>query len=98
MGDEELVREIIAGFLEDMPKQMRRLREHVGQGQAGLAGGQAHAIRSAAGNVGGMALSAAAFEIEKAGNKGQLEGIAALMPELERQFDRLEAQMREGES
>jgi CheY-like chemotaxis protein/HPt (histidine-containing phosphotransfer) domain-containing protein len=98
MGDEELVREIIAGFLEDMAKQMRRLREHVGQGQAGLAGGQAHSIKGAAGNVGGMALSAAAFEIEKAGNKGQLEGIAALMPELERRFDRLEARMREDES
>jgi CheY-like chemotaxis protein/HPt (histidine-containing phosphotransfer) domain-containing protein len=93
MGDDELVKEIIAGFLEDVPKQIRRLREHVGQGQAGLAGSQAHTIKGAAANVGGMALGAVASAVEKAGNKGRLEEIAALMPELERQFDRLKEAM-----
>jgi PAS domain S-box-containing protein len=98
MGDEDLVREIIAGFLGDMPRQIDTLKKHIAEGDAGLAGGLGHAIKGAAANVGGLALSAAAFEIENAGNAGRLEEIAALMPELERQFDLLKAQMREGAS
>ena len=36
MGDEDLVKEIIAGFLEDMPKQMDTLREHIDRGDVGI--------------------------------------------------------------
>ena len=98
MGDKDLVREIIAGFLGDMPRQIDTLKKHIAEGDAGLAGGLGHAIKGAAANVGGKSLSAVAAEVEKAGKAGRLEEIAALMPELERQFDLLKAQMREGES
>ena len=56
---------------------------------------QAHTIKGAAANVGGKALSAVAFEMEKAGKAGRLEEIAALMPEVERQFDLLKSSMLE---
>jgi HPt (histidine-containing phosphotransfer) domain-containing protein len=92
------VEEIIEGFLADLPERIRALRNCIDRGSADLAGSQAHAIKGAAANVGGMALNAAAFEMEKAGRNGRLEEIAALMPELERQFDLLKAQMREGRS
>jgi PAS domain S-box-containing protein len=98
MDDEDLVRTIIAAFLEDMPKQIGALREHIDSGKAALAGGQAHQIKGAAANVGGVALSAVAFEMEKAGQAGRLDEIAAFMPELERQFGLLRAHMQEGES
>ncbi len=98
MDDEDLVRTIGAAFLEDMPKQISALREHIDQGKAAPAGGQAHKIRGAAANVGGMALSAVAFEMEKAGKAGRLDEIAAFMPELERQFGLLRAHMREVEA
>jgi len=96
MGDEDLLREIIAVFLEDMPKQLQALKKHIDRHDAGSAGNQAHAVKGAAANVGGMAFSAAAGEMEKAGKAGRPEEIAALMPELERQFDLLRARMREG--
>ena len=98
MGDEDLAKEIIAGFLEDIPKQIHSLKRHLDRGDAGSAGGQAHAIKGAAANVGGMALSAVAFEMEKAGKAGRREEIAALLPEMERQFDLLKTHMREGSS
>jgi HPt (histidine-containing phosphotransfer) domain-containing protein len=98
MDDEELAREIIADFLGDMPKQMHTLAKYIDQDDAPLAGGQAHAIKGSAANVGAMALSAVAFEMEKAGREGRLQEIAALMPELERQFELLEVHMREDQS
>ena len=93
MGDEALVKSIIAGFVKDMPGQMDALKIQIAQGDAGAAGGQAHSIKGAAANVGGLALSAVASEMEQAGKAGRLDAIAALGPELERQFDRLKEAM-----
>jgi PAS domain S-box-containing protein len=98
MGDEDLAKDIIAGFLEDIPKRIHTIRTHLDRGDAGAAGGQAHAIKGAAANVGGMALSAVAFEMDKAGKAGRREELAALVPELERQFALLKTHMREGNS
>jgi PAS domain S-box-containing protein len=95
MGDEKLAGTIIAGFLEDVPKRILALKGHLDRGDAGSAGGQAHAIKGAAANVGGMALSAAASEIEEAGRAGRREELAFLVPELERQFALLKVRMRE---
>ena len=98
MDDDNLIRTIVAAFLEDIPEQIRALKGYIEQGEAEPAGRQAHKIKGAAANVGGMALSAVAFEVEKAGQAGRLDEIAAFMPELERQFELLKAQMREVES
>ena len=95
MGDEDLVKEITAGFLADMPRQIQKLKGLIDQGDAGSAGGQAHAIKGAAANVGGLALSAAANDMEKLGRAGRLREAAALLPQLERQFDLLKARMQE---
>jgi PAS domain S-box-containing protein len=96
-NDEDVVREIVGYFLEDTPRQILALKEYADQGDAASAGGQAHAIKGAAGSVGGLALSALAAEIELAGKAGRLDEIVALVPELERQFALLQAKMREGE-
>jgi PAS domain S-box-containing protein len=95
MGDADLVKEITAGFLIDMPKQLQSLKGHIDRRDAGAAGKQAHTIKGAAANAGGMALSAVAGKMEKAGKAGQLDEIAALMSELKRQFDLLRTKMRE---
>jgi PAS domain S-box-containing protein len=97
MDDEDLVKMIVAGFLKDIPEQIRVLKEYIDQGGAEQAGSQAHKIKGAAASVGGTILSAVAFEMEKAGKSGRLTEVAALMPELEEQFELLKAQMREVE-
>ncbi len=98
MGDEDLAKDIIAVFLEDLPKRILALKGDLDRGDVGSAGGQAHAIKGAAANLGGMALSAAAFEMEEAGQAGRREELAALLPEMERQFDLLKTRLREGNS
>ena len=87
--DEELARTILDGFLEDIPQQIQALREFVDDGNAPGAERQAHTIKGAAANVGGEALRAAAFEIEKAGKACDLEAVRDRMTDLETQFDRL---------
>jgi two-component system sensor histidine kinase/response regulator len=95
MGDEELAETIIEGFLEDVPKRILALKEHLDRGDAGSAGGQAHAVKGASANVGGMALSAAAAEVEKACKTGSREELAFLRAEVERQFALLKTSMGE---
>jgi two-component system sensor histidine kinase/response regulator len=95
LGDEDLIKQIIAIFLEDIPKQLQLLKDLLDRRDTESAGKQAHAIKGAAANVGGMALSAVAGRMEKAGLAGQFEEIAALLPEMNRQFDLLSAKMRE---
>ena len=86
MGDEALAKTIIAAFLEDTPKQMARLKEEIAQGEIGPARDLAHKIKGAAASVSGMALSAAAFEMEKAGKARDLAALMKRMPDLEERF------------
>jgi HPt (histidine-containing phosphotransfer) domain-containing protein len=46
---------------------------------------QAHKMKGSAANIGGEALKAAAFEVERAGKAGDLAKVAGWIPELERQ-------------
>ncbi len=95
MEDEELLREVVSCFLEDTPRLIETIREHIRSGDTAAAGAQAHGLKGAAANVGGVALSETSAEMERAGRDGRLEAIAALMPELERQFARLRDLMLE---
>ena len=93
-GDEESVLEIVRDFLQDTPRLIRSLREAVESGDARAAERQAHSIKGAAATVGGAAFSLAAFEVEKAGQAGDLTALNTGLPELVEQFRRLEKAMR----
>ncbi|MEI7846019.1 MAG: PAS domain S-box protein [Chloroflexota bacterium] len=89
MYDTDLIHIVLDGFMENIPEQILALRSHIAAGDVVTAERQAHTIKGAAANVGGEALRAVAFEMEKCGNAGDLAGIQALMSELDRQYDLL---------
>ena len=89
MGDEELARIVVDGFLEDAPRLIEALRSSLAAGDAAGAIRGAHTIRGASATVGGEALRAAAWELEKAGTAGNLEAVAAGVPGLEAELGRL---------
>ncbi|MBI5533924.1 MAG: response regulator [Deltaproteobacteria bacterium] len=91
--DEEMLRTTQNVFLEDLPGQLNALRSHTEKGEARLAGAQAHKIRGAASTVSGIALSAVAAAMEKAGHDGDIRELERLMPEIERQFRLLKSAM-----
>ncbi len=96
MGDEELARSVAEGFLRDIPRQIEALRELLAAGDSPGAERKAHSIKGASANVGGEAMRAVAFEMEKAAEAGELAAAAARLPRLEAEFDRLRRAMQEG--
>lgn len=84
---------VISVFLEDIPEQMVGLKEPIDRGDAEKAGAQAHKIKGAAANVGGVAMSTVALEMESAGKRGDLAHLTAMMPVLENEFERLQQAM-----
>jgi len=66
MGDADLMEKILTVFFDDTLGRIEVLKAQVATGDAAGAGEQAHAIEGAAASVGGEALRAVAFEMEKA--------------------------------
>jgi signal transduction histidine kinase/CheY-like chemotaxis protein/HPt (histidine-containing phosphotransfer) domain-containing protein len=89
MGDKTLGQAVILGFLEDIPQQIRVLKDRLGEGDAPLAYRQAHTIKGAAATVGASALHEVAFMMEQAGKGGELDRAVGLFPRLEEEFERL---------
>ena len=95
MEDADLIVEITRGFLEDVPLKLEALGKAVQGGDPAEAGRLAHALRGACANVGAVAMSAVAGEIEAAGAAGRVEKVAALVPDLEAAFSLLLPRMQE---
>ncbi|MFH0825619.1 MAG: Hpt domain-containing protein, partial [Pseudomonadota bacterium] len=89
LGDEELAKSIVELFLDDAPQQIKGLREHLEKGDAVNAARRAHDIKGSSATIGGECLRQAALDIEKAVRSGDVGAAAALMPDLEGQFERL---------
>lgn len=82
MNDEELVRTLLDGFLEDMPTQIGALQSNLNAGDRSGVELKAHTIKGAASNVGGERLVQVAGEIEQAGKRGDMARASVLMAEL----------------
>lgn len=95
MNDEELASKLIAIFIKDLPKQVVALKENVEKSDMDKIKWYAHYIKGSSANIGAMALSTVAADMEKAGNDHQTDEIDILMPELEKQYELLIAQLRE---
>ncbi|MEN8177796.1 MAG: response regulator [Pseudomonadota bacterium] len=95
MGDDELIRTVAEAFLGDMPAQIDQLKALVAAEDLQQASAQAHKIKGAAANLGGIVLSGLAREIEQAGKAGGLETAQQQMSALEQEFVKLKSRMEE---
>ena len=93
LGDEEMVREIVHGFLEDIPCQMRALEEAIRACDCVAVRERAHAIKGAAASIQAEALRAASFDVEKAGKSEEADSMPSLFAEMEHCFDLLKQKM-----
>jgi two-component system sensor histidine kinase/response regulator len=89
MGDDELIVTVAEAFMRDMQHQVDELRRLVAEGDAQKCSAQGHTIKGAAANVGGMALSAKAKTVEKAGKDGDMDTVRETMPALESAYEAL---------
>ncbi len=89
MDDRDLARTIVAGFLDNIPVQVSRLKEFLSGGDAPGAQRQAHTIKGAAANLGAPALRDVALELEQIGKAGRLGDAFDVLPRLETEFERV---------
>jgi HPt (histidine-containing phosphotransfer) domain-containing protein len=89
LGDVEFAKDLVGEFLADMPVQIERLKAAIAAGDSIPAGKNAHRIKGAALNMGGVAFAQVAQDMELAGNAGDLRMLGVQMPQLEEQFKRL---------
>ncbi len=87
-GDEELCKEIIELFIEDTPKQITELKKALENKDASIVQRQAHSLKGASANTSVLGMQEIAFQIEKAGETGDLEIATSLLLKLEEEFEK----------
>jgi CheY-like chemotaxis protein len=89
LGDEDLAKEIIKGFIEDSLCQIGIIKEAFDNKDTDAIYRQAHSLKGAAANMSAMALKELMYQIEIAGETGDLVKAASLIPKLDEQFELL---------
>ena len=82
-GDRRLMRELVAIFLQDYPRQLERLRRALGEGDAAGVARAAHSLKGAAGNLAAEGVVAVARRLEALGKAGELAGAEEVLGQLE---------------
>ena len=86
---------VIAGFLNDVPRQLLALARTLEQGDAHGARLQAHTLKGAAATVSAEALRALCVEVQEAAAAERLEPRLGPLPRLEEQFELLKATLKQ---
>jgi len=92
-GDEELYREIIGLFLQDVPGQIEFLENTINKKDPALVDRQAHTLKGASGNVGAVSLQDAAMQLELAGKNGDLSRATEMLNTIKKEFEKVKKAM-----
>jgi signal transduction histidine kinase/DNA-binding response OmpR family regulator/HPt (histidine-containing phosphotransfer) domain-containing protein len=85
-GDEQLMDEIVSVFMDDMPGQLKALRQALEDGNADVVRQKGHRIKGASANIQAHAMRELAYEIEKAGKESRMAMAAVFSDKLEMEF------------
>ena len=94
-GDSEFLRELIAIYLADTPKQLAQLEEALVRPDAALAVRAAHSIKGSSGNFGAQEFARRAQEIESHAKANNLAAASAALPEFKLSFARVAAALQQ---
>jgi CheY-like chemotaxis protein/HPt (histidine-containing phosphotransfer) domain-containing protein len=89
MGDRTVAGRVIAGFLQDVPVQLRLLEDRLKAGEAKESWRLAHGLKGGAATVSAALLQEVAWQVEEAARAGDLERAAQFLPRLHDQFEQL---------
>ena len=95
LNERTLAAKIVAGFLNDFPRQLATLKKRLISGDAPGARLQAHALKGAAATVSAKALSAACGEAQRAAADGDLTRASALLARMDQQFEMLKTALEQ---
>ncbi len=94
MGDADLVRVVVAGFLNDLPRQLSALRQSLACGDDEEFRRLAHTIKGSTANVGAHRVAAQALVLEMEGILADAAVMASRLASLEAAFQALAVEMR----
>jgi HPt (histidine-containing phosphotransfer) domain-containing protein len=89
MGDEELMRDVLATYLHEIPSLFSQLKTSLDSGDVKTSERLVHTIKGSSANLGAEALRGVAAGLEKFTRDGDLESVKAGMGGLEKEFNRL---------
>jgi signal transduction histidine kinase/DNA-binding response OmpR family regulator/HPt (histidine-containing phosphotransfer) domain-containing protein len=95
LGDENLMRTVVTVFLAEIPNLISGLKSLIAEGDGTGTERQLHNIKGISANAGGEAVRKLASEMEKMAQTGDLDAVAARLPELESHCARLIEKLRE---
>jgi len=81
--DDELLAELLDLLCESSESDLKKIRDAAGAGDAAAIGEAAHSIKGAAASLGLAGLRDVAYDLEKKGNAGDLDGAVSHLPALE---------------
>ena len=93
-GDADLAREMLGAFLEDAPERLAELRAAVQAADAHQVNRKAHALKGMVGVLRSQGVADLALEVEKAGEEGDLDKAAGILPGLARLLEQLREEVR----
>lgn len=94
--DHELIQTVLSSFIPDMQQQLSDLSQQLDRADTDSLCNQAHRIKGSAANVGGIALSEAARQLEQAlRDDAKPINCEQFIAQLEREFDQLKQQISE---
>jgi HPt (histidine-containing phosphotransfer) domain-containing protein len=96
VGGEQLVRQMVALFLESTPQRLVVARTGEQQGDREAVTRAMHALKSSAGNVGALRLQDLASHLEHTGKDLTREAILGLLEEIEATFARIKSHLEVG--
>jgi PAS domain S-box-containing protein len=88
-GDVELLNELVALFLKDLPALLTKLREAITAGDAKAIEHSAHKLKGSVGNFSAHPAFEAALKLEVLGREGSLSEAEPAYAELEKEIERL---------
>ena len=94
-GDEEVLREIVALFLEDVPARLGDLRQALDAGDLTATYKAAHTLKGSAGNFGIKAITDAALTVERHAREQNLAAARTAAQTLEAELDLLVKELRD---
>jgi len=90
LGQKEgLLKRVVETYMRSIPDQLEQLKQALNNQDARDVAARAHGIKGASANIEAPAMGAAALEIEKAGEQGDLDRALPLLGELEEELERL---------
>ena len=87
-GEPDLVQELVGMYRAETPGLLADIRAAMAAGEADKLRHAAHSLKGSSNNLGVRQVAALSAEIEKKGRSGTVEGVDALLAQLEREFER----------